>query len=181
MFFDDFLEEELLLIISLPARAGIWMSRVDDVAATDRDDKKEMIVLENVLKGLSKHPKATPFVSAVMEQTLTYKHMWEDWAQGGDTPFFRDLGHAVRLMEERLPDENTRNFKLAVMKIADAVAHAYDEHIGEGDDLREEMFLGGLTTRIMDRLNAHIDLENPEHVSAAEAEALQKLKTALKQ
>ena len=84
-------------------------------------------------------------------------------------------------MNDRLPDENTWNFKQALLQVADAVAHAYDEHVGDGDDLREEMFLGGLATRIMDRLNAHIDMDNPENVSAAEAEALQKLKTALKQ
>ncbi len=181
MFFNDFLNEELELLISLPVRAGIWMSRADDVSTTDRDDKKEMLVLENVLKSIAGHKKAAPFVSELVKQTLDYKHVWDAWA-GNDTEesFFKDVGIAMNLVSERLPEENILNYKNALYHVADTVAHAYDEHVGDGDDLREEMFLGGLVTRLMDRLDARIDMQNPENVSAAESAALQKLKTALK-
>ena len=181
MFLDDFLNEELELVLSVLVRAGLWMSHVDDVGTTDRDDRKELFALRNVLKQISKENTKAPFVSELAAQALAHEKNWTRWSKGDtDDLFLTDAHKALQMVKGRLPEQQARNYAQAVFHIANAVAHAYDEHIMDGDDLQEEIFLGGFMTRLMDRLDSRIDMHNPENVSLAEKTALQKLKSALK-
>src|SRR5688572_10763054 len=174
-FFDDFLEEELDLIISLPYRVGVWMAHVDDVE-TDRDDHMEIRALESILKAISKADKTAPFVAAVVEQTLTFRYVWDEWA--ALPGFERDVTRAARMVEERMPEGTGRNYRRALWLIALTVARAWGEFKGSEDDLSDEMVLGGVINRLMDRLH-DADEGAPENISPAEAEALRTLRAAL--
>ncbi|MCB1530541.1 MAG: hypothetical protein H6853_09215 [Rhodospirillales bacterium] len=170
-FFDDFMEEDLALIVSLPYRVGAWIGGVDDVEG-DRDDRKEERALLSVLQGVAKEEKATPFVSAVVDQTLTYRHMWDAW-KALESRIIPDMEKALRLMEARLPDENIRNYKEMLLRIARVVAQAAGEFEG-GEEVG-----GGMMSRLLERFSDPL-ADEPENISAAEAAALQKLKESLK-
>lgn len=169
-FFDDFMEEDLALIVSLPYRVGAWIGGADDVEG-DGDDRKEERALLSVLQGITREEKAAPFVSAVVDQTLTYRHMWDEW-KALESRIISDLEKALRLMEARLPDENIKNYKEMLLRIARVVAQAAGEF--EGGEAG-----GGMMSRLLERFSDPL-ADEPENISAAEAAALQKLKETLK-
>lgn len=177
-YFDDFLEEELARIISLPARIGIWVALADNVRVTDKDERRESRALEAVLKLLSKNKKS-PFVADVAGQTLTYRHQWGDWSKGGEDLLMADIVTATRMIDDRLPAGTGRAFRSMLWRVARVVAMAYGEIKGPGDNLGHDMLLGGLIETLMDGLE-DVMPDDPQNLSEAEDRALQKLKAALK-
>lgn len=177
-YFNDFLEEELDLLISLPARVGLWISRIDDVKDSDRDDHRERRALEVVLEALSKSKKTAPFVSEIVRQTLTYRHKWEGWRDSQDR-LMQDIALAVRLVDDRLPKENARNYKKALWQVARSVAQAWGEYMGSDEGIAEEAMLGGLFLKIVDAVADPIS-DDPQNISSDEKEALKKLRAILK-
>lgn len=174
--FTDFLEEEIVLLVSLPYRVGVWMSQADDDASTERDDEREQRALEAVLKNIADSKKQTPFTSAVAEETLRYQNMWSGWGEQLET-LFPDLKQAMYLIDDRLPKENAGNYRKCLIDTATAVAMAYGE-FEENAEPEKSSFFGNLMTKINDKL--HPLSEDPENLSASEQEALKKLREALK-
>jgi len=177
-FFDDFMEEERVLIISLPYKVGVWVSQADDVAETEADDDKEFKALRAVLSGIAKEKQQAPFVSEIVDQTLTYQNMWPEWkAASGQT--LEDVQRVIDMMRARLPEENVRNYARALKRIATVVAHAYGEFEGAEGEQKDEGFFGGVITKILERVPESGEAENPENVSPAEQAALKKLSEIL--
>lgn len=174
--FTDFLEEEVVLLVSLPYRVGIWMSQVDDDASTERDDEREQRALEAVLKQMAADTKETPFVAAVAKETLTYPDYWTQWGQQLDT-LMDDINTAKGLIDDRLPRDNAKNYRKCLMKVARSVAYAYGE-FEEANEPEKPSFFGNLMAKISDKMN--VLEENPENMSPAELQALKKLRDTLK-
>lgn len=173
--FTDFLEEEIVLLVSLPYRVGVWMSQADDDASTERDDEQEQRALEAVLRKMAGEKDETPFVAAVARETLTYPDYWSDWGQQLDT-LMDDIQKALVLVDGRLPKENARNYRKCLWGVAKAVAHAFGEFEGAEEDTKPS-FIGKLLDKISDKKGVLDD--NPENMSPAEREALKKLRKAL--
>lgn len=173
--FTDFLEEEIVLLVSLPYRVGLWMSQVDDDASTERDDVREQLAMEAIMKRMEADKKQTPFVAAVVKETLTYKEMWPEWGQNLDT-LMQDIEHAKRLIDDRLPTDNAANYRKALIDVASAVAFAYGE-FEEAESAEKPSFFGNLMNKISDKIN--VLSEDPDNMSPAEQEALKKLRKAL--
>ncbi len=173
--FTDFLEEEIVLLVSLPYRVGVWMSQVDDDASTERDDEREQDALEAVLRQMAADKEQAPFVADVARETLTYPDYWSEWGQQLDT-LMDDIEKALLLIDGRLAKDNARNYRKCLWGVAKAVAYAYGEFEG-AEEPEKPSFIGKILGRISDKKDPLDD--NPENMSPAEREALKKLRKAL--
>lgn len=174
--FTDFEEEEIILLVSLPYRVGMWISHVDDDADTEHDDQREAVALQAVLKDIAKD-KNKPFTATVVQETLKYPEMWEQWG-GEQKDVLDDVQKANALIKGRMPAENIKNFRKSILDVAKTVALAFSESGGDGYDVERESMLGGLVVKIRDLLNKTPD--NPDNISVKERAALQKLMQTLK-
>lgn len=180
--FDNFLEEESELIISIPYRAGLWMSRADDIEGTQRDDLDEERTLELILKDIAKRKSKAPFISDVAQEILRLKHNWPRWKEQ-DEKFLDDVKKVIKLLNEQLPKENVQNYKKGVFEIARMVTLAFCELNTVSDDLRQETLLGGLLTKINHGFSMQgLDWDqSPINISDRERKALRELERVLKQ
>lgn len=168
-----FQEDELDIIISLPYRVGLWMSRVDNIKATGRDERLEDRALEAVLETLAQANQALPFAALVVKETLKQRRQWIVWQT--KKKLTEDLRKGLKSVEGACSPEEALQYKKALLHIAHVVAQAY----GEQTDHHEEALLVELMTKVSDRF-ADPQQKNPENISPVEKAALQKLKEALK-
>ena len=174
--FTDFLEEEIILLVSMPYRTGLWMSHQDDDESTERDDQKEMIAMEAVLKKIAGQKKQTPFLSAVVAETLAYQNLWPQWAQGEES-FLSDAKKVAQLVEGRMAVDNALNYRNGLVQVANAVALAYGEFGAEDEAASKPSFLGNIVNKLSDKMTALSG--DADNMSLEEQEALKRLKSAL--
>ena len=177
-YFDDFLEEELSQVLSIPVRAGFWISHSEDITGTNRDDEKERLALEKVLAAIQDKTAKDAFSHQVVSAVLGHKELWGAWENSAST-VLNDIPAAIHLVRDRLPEDALRGYQKTIYYIANIVAQAANERGGE-DDLSGEVMGSGLFTRILDRLSVKTDMSTPDNVSPAEKAALQKLLQSLK-
>ena len=177
-YFDDFMEEELALILSIPVRAGFWISHSEDIEGTSRDDEKERLALEKVLATIQGKTGEDSFSHQVVSAALIHKELWPAWEKSAFN-VLADIPLALSLIRSRLPEDALHGYQKAVYYIANIVAQAASEEGGE-DDLSKEVLGSGLLTKILDRLSVKTDMSAPDNVSATEKAALQKLLQSLK-
>ncbi|MEM7650874.1 MAG: hypothetical protein AAF204_02185 [Pseudomonadota bacterium] len=175
----DFSASELELLVSLPYKVGVFVSHADDEGG-EGDDEREMAALEACIQAIAKLHEDKPLTSDIMRQTLSMKSEWPRWsAQSFQAP--DHAAQAVALMRSHASEAEQKNYKAALMEIASSVAQAYGE-FGEfeGDD--DGGLLGGLVSKItsgLSKLSAD-DANHPMNVSAAEDQALEQLREALR-
>lgn len=174
-YFGDFLDEELALIISVPIRAAFWVSHIDDVQGSDRDDDRERVAIEKVLKKIYKSTDDDAFTNDVIEEALKREDLWPVWEDNAGT-VLADVPRAMKLVRDRLPKDAVVGYQKSVFYIAKVVAQAANE--GAEEDAAAKP--AGFFTRLKDRLSVKTDLETPENISDSEKAALQKLLAALK-
>ncbi len=177
-YFGDFLDEELAMVLSIPVRVGFWISHIDDIQGTSRDDEKERLALEKVLQSIFKKTHGKAFSNDVVEEGLRRKDLWPQWENNAGT-VLNDIPKVMFMLKERLPADAVAGYQKAVFYIARVVAQAASESGGE-DDIRKEVMGGGLIASIMDRFSVKTDLQMPENISESEKAALQKLLQSLK-
>jgi hypothetical protein len=174
-YFGDFLDEELALLVSVPIRAAFWISHIDDVQGSERDDDKERVAIEKVLKKIYDATNDDAFTNDVIEEALKRKDLWTGWEDNAGT-VLADVPKAMKLVRDRLPKDALAGYQRAVFYIAKVVAQAANEK-----EASEPAPKGpGLLSRILDGFSVKTDLQTPENISDSEKAALQKLLTALK-
>ena len=174
-YFADFLDEELALLVSLPIRAAFWISHIDDVQSSERDDDKERVAIEKVLKKIYSATNDNAFTNDVIEEALKRKDLWAGWEDNAGT-VLADVPKAMKLVRDRLPKDAVAGYQKAVFYIAKVVAEAANEK--ETVDMPGKA--PGFFARILDSLSVKTDLQTPENISDSEKAALQKLLAALK-
>jgi hypothetical protein len=177
-YFSDFLDEELAMVLSIPVRVGFWISHIDDIQGTSRDDEKERVALEKVLRTVFKKTDGKAFSNDVVEEGLRRKDLWPQWENNAGT-VLADIPKVMYMLKERLPADAVLGFQKAVFYVGRVVAQAASEGGGE-DDIRKEVMGGGLIASIMDRFSVKTDLQMPKNISNSEKAALQKLLQSLK-
>lgn len=177
-FLDDFQDNDRALIVSMPVRIGYWMSGIDDVAGTERDDEKEALALERAVKAVFQKTGDKAFSNDVAEFALSSRADWPAWKETAST-VLDDLPRLLKLVRATLPADAAKGYAKSLYYIATVVAQAASEDGGE-DDLSREVMGSGLLNKILDRLSVKTDASVPENVSAREKAALQKLLEVLK-
>lgn len=168
----DFSGVEADLLVSLPFKAGIFVSHAEDEEG-EQDDEKEINALQHCIRIIANNPEGDAFVKEVAAETLKSKDQWEAWTEQS----FRapeEARKAATLLTARVPEATFKKYRSALMEIAGAVALAYGEFGMEEDE--------GFFTKIMDRLSrlSHDDKGHPMNTSPAEDSALSALAAAFK-
>lgn len=171
----EFSDEDAALLVSLPFKAGIWISYSDDAEGED-DDEREMKALRHCLRAVARLHESDPLVAGILNACLQAEEQWAGWAEDCfHLPVDAKKGMAI--VKARAPEKTARNFRAALMEIAAAVAQAYGEFGEFEDDDGEGVFgkiIGAFSKLGQDHKN------HPMNVSAAEDSALSKLAEALK-
>ena len=76
-----FTDEDVESIISLPFRAGMFVSYAEDEDG-EQDDVREMQALEGCLKEFARVHQGEELTKEIAAATLNAKDKWEAWSQG---------------------------------------------------------------------------------------------------
>lgn len=176
-YFPYFKPEELAQIVPLAYRAGIWISHIDDVEGTLRDNVIEHISLENALKKLAVKLPPRSFMAEIVAETLNHPESWDEWADISGT-VLTEIERIMPILRDRLPAKEVALFRRGVFHIARAVAMAVDERGGIDD--WSKMPGGKFLMRLIDRIDVWQGRGVPANISAKERDALKKLLQCLK-
>jgi hypothetical protein len=152
------------LVIKLPYRVGLWMSRADDTGGLF-DDKIERARLKAVIERVAKHHQSSGFVRNALANTLAHEHEWTAWAGNLDT-VLDECRTALQMVGAQSQEEDVKLYRAVVMQTAVCVAEAF----------QEEAALPDLTLPPFASAN---DPGIPDHISRKERKALEELKKAL--
>lgn len=128
-YLDQFSAEERNLLISLPYRAGLWVSASDSTGG-HRADTQELEALEKAIRGLAQGMFESALVHEVIAETFLKRSEWPEWAKTyAATP--ADCKQAVALMNARkVPARDIDTFRRILMQIGLEVARAFREYEG---------------------------------------------------
>jgi hypothetical protein len=169
---EELLPEDCELIVGLPYRAGMWVSRAD-TAPGDADQEPEMQALERVIRHIAQMHLKCGFVHDVANETVGEKQHWPRWRAMAD--FEKDCARAMTLLKDLLTPEDLKTYRAMVMHVAKAVAMAYGEQGVLKKDHSENLiatFLAGLIEKLTGK---SADKPSPENISAKEMSALKRL------
>jgi hypothetical protein len=176
----QFSATEFELLVSLPYRAGIFVSYADDIDG-ESDDENEMAMLEATLKAIAVLHADYPLMKDIFKETLRLKSEWPRW----QTKAFNISGDSqmvISLLKSKGGDLLAKQYRSALMEIATTVAQAYGE-FGQFDDAAKDPSLfGGLVAKVVSSFSSLSadDKNHPMNVSASEESALSELSAALK-
>lgn len=171
----SFSSEDQGLIISLPYRAGLYVSYADDEDG-ERDDEMEMRAMEACLKEIAKVHEGHALTQEVAAEILGRKEDWNVWSQGvfNIEPLCEQ---AVLVLKEKASESEVKDYIKMVLEITTAVAQAYGEF---GEEEPEVGFFGKAMGRIFGNFGSSDDANHPMNVSAAEDGAISRISAALK-
>lgn len=168
--------EDRGLLIGLPYRVGVWMSHSDDEDG-EADDKTELRTLERVITSISTVYEQSAFVQEIMRETLSRKEKWATWADHS-FDILADCEKAVTVLKANVPAGDLKDYRSALLHVAEAVAAAYGE-FGMGA-YEEESKFGSFLNNIVAKFKSSEPEVDVANISPAEQDALKRLKTALR-
>lgn len=178
---DNFSKEDRDLLVALPYRAGLWVSRCDDTGGAESDEA-EINALRGIIMGFAEDFLKSELVEEIMRQTVARRDDWKRWEENTET-VPSECTRAVEIVAARLDERNTAFFKRNLMEIAMTVALAYREF---GDDQplleRAKMYLRYGRQRLFAALQKKQALSFSEYlnISREEHRALTQLSAALR-
>ncbi len=179
-FLEQFSEQERDLIVSIPYRAGVWVSSVDDTGGAAAD-AEELEKLEEIIAEKARGMFESAFVHEVIAETFSRKGDWKRWAEQLDS-LLADSTHAVELVSGKLSERDVDAYRANILNIGVSVAKAFREFdvdapffVKIGSNLR---LLGEALMRVIKRDKSY-DTASELNISLAEDIALTKLSNAL--
>ncbi len=178
--FSTFSDDEVLLLISLPYKVGVYISHADD-AEGELDDEKELRALSGCIRAVAKQYDGPGLVDDIARATLEAHDKWEGWAEASYN-ILPDCTAAIALLFAKGTRGDAKNYRAALMTIASTVAQAYGEFVSFDDFPEEEGFFSGIASKIAGHLSklSPDDAGHPSNISAAEDSAMARLSGALK-
>lgn len=173
-------EDEALKIISLPYKAGMWVSHADDVDG-ESDDINEMRALERGIPQLAKKYEGSALVQQVANDIMTMKDHWAKWE---DECFFikkqaPDIMNTVKVQFGLAEAKQYRSFAMELGKMVAQAAGELDAF--DDSESKGESFFGSMIGKIVGGMSSvsqdHKD--HPANISPAEGSALSELSAAL--
>lgn len=175
--FKEFSPEEQELIVSLAYRIGYWISHIDDLDKTKRDDKWEAAAMDRAIKNIARQHLKGSFPGEVMKHVDKSRLKWSDWQIKSEEPhILGDVQKSKEIILKHLSKKELKQYKHVLWYMGLVVAQAF----GEDDDPDQEMhfnnFIGGLKEMLFPAKLANA----PENMSKDEKTALKKLREALR-
>lgn len=179
---DDFEECDQELLVSMPYKAGIWMSYADMDGGTAAF-KREAQALSRIIEATAENFCESSFVQEVAEQTLARRDRWDDWQKNPDN-FPCECQRSIEIIAGEVSPEDVVSFKSTLLEVALAVARAYNERF-EKKDFRQKIstYAGIWVERALARINGvgedRVSAYDAVNISPQEEDALKDLARAL--
>ncbi len=124
-FLDKLTEDQRETIISLPYRAGLWVSRSDAEGGAEAE-AKELQALSGIVHAFAEEMFGSEVMQHIMSATLKKKDQWPRWAEKiAAVP--EDCRIAVDVIAEYGDLKDVNVFRNHLMEIGEAVALAFRE------------------------------------------------------
>lgn len=131
--------EDRDLVVSLPYRVGMRVSKSDDTGGSDSDDQ-EMQALSSILNGYAQEVFGSETVQYIISETITKKNKWPEWS-GTLEQVEQDCHKAIDLLSNVVDQKEVSAFKQHLMEIGESVAMAFREQQNLGMIARFKLFL----------------------------------------
>lgn len=176
---DQLSAQQRTLIVSMPYRAGLWVSHSDDEGG-DEAHEKELTALANLIDGFSQQVFGSEMLQYIMHQTLARKDEWESWS-GDIDKVPEECKQALEILRAHVDEKDVKVYAMRLMELGEAVAVAFREH----DDPVGAGKLKLLATYLLSRVKARLkkvpvkSFDEFLNISAEERKALNRLAGAL--
>lgn len=175
-------EDRALAIISLPYKAGLWVSHADDIEG-EADDANEMKAIERGVPALAELHSGSGLVQDVASEIIRLKAQWDNWEE----ECFYIVKQAPDIMKNIQAEfglTEAKEYRRFVMELGKMVAQAHSE-LSAFDAVEEEKkegFLSGMVGKFVGGLSSMKDDDtgHPANISPSEKSALSQLSAALK-
>ena len=179
-FLEQFSDQEKELLVSLPYKAGLWVSMADNVGGESADEK-EKEALAQIIDEKGKGMFESAFVHEVMSETCSRKQEWSQWEAGVHT-VLQDLDKAMSLIRGKLQEKDCDAYGSNIMAIGVKIAEAFREFDADASvmvklNTQIRLFLEAMT-RVLKR-DKSIKTETALNISYEEDKALSELYKAL--
>ena len=126
---DKLTADQRTLIVSLPYRAGLWVSESDQDGGEEAQ-QKEMTALANITEGFAEQVFGSELLQYIMDETVKGKEHWgKGWAENLDkVP--GECEQALNILREHVDEKEVNAYSTRLMEIGEAVAVAFRE--GQG-------------------------------------------------
>jgi hypothetical protein len=124
-FLEQFSAEEKEMLVSLPYRAGLWVSSADKTGSPGADDT-EVATLEKIITDMGRGMFDSAFAHEVMAETFARRGDWKSWAAGLET-VPDTCAKAVAVIAGKLGAHDLDGYRQNIMNIGMAVANAFRE------------------------------------------------------
>lgn len=177
-FLEAFSDDEKALLVSLPYRAGLWVSMADE-KGEGAARAHEIKTIESVIKRLSEGMFASAFVHEVMVETYQRQEQWPAWAlQTGTVP--EEARRAVSALKAKTMPHDAEAYVQTVMTIAYETAYAFREFDRSSSiPIRLWVGLKLLWEAFIRTGNKDYRVESVANISLAEDEAIGLLASSL--
>ena len=170
---DEVTETQKQILISLPYRVGLWISKSDTTGGSAAT-QQELQVLSNIINGFTEEVFGSELMQFIMSATVDGQDRWPDWAENlASVP--DDCALAVDVLRQHAGEKDAHAFQVHMMEIGTAVALAFREYEHMGPLERLMMYVSYFTSGAAGRKT----LEEFLAVSRAERKALNTLAGAL--
>lgn len=163
-----FTDEQRMMLVALPFKAGICISDADDIEGED-DDVQERKALEICLREILKSYENDAFISGIVGETLRRRGEWAAWAEKSwSAP--DEARKVAAFLYGAVPKKLFFSYGKMIVEIASAVARAYGEYGSFDDDRADEGFFAKIIGGF--RGMSGEDPGHPMNVSASEDEMI---------
>lgn len=177
----DLNEDQAHEIISLPYKAGMWISHADDVEG-EADDINEMRSLERGIPELSKLHENSMLVQHVASEIMRMKDHWDVW-ENQCFHITKTAPDTMKMVLGHFGESEAKEYRSFIMELSKMVAQAASElDAFDPMEQKEEGFFGNMIGKIVGGISAvsKDDVNHPANISPAEGSALSELSAALK-
>lgn len=178
-FLDTLTINQKNVIISVPYRAGLWVSRSDQTGGEEAS-AQELQVLSNIINGFAEEVFGSEIIQHIISETVNSKDAWPVWSAQLST-LLADCEVCIDTLREKAGEKEVSVFQNHIMEIGEAVALAFNEfeHARMPEKIRlNTSFVGQKIAAALGR-HSYKSYREFINISMAERQALQQLAQAL--
>lgn len=123
---DGFTPDQKDLLVALPYRVGLWVSKSDSAGGKDAEEA-ELRALAAIIHGFSEDVFGSEFLQYVMRETIARKSEWGSWNDRLER-IPDECRQALEILDLYLADKEIKVYAARLMEIAEAVALAFREY-----------------------------------------------------
>lgn len=145
-FLETLTDNQRHILVSLPYRAGLWVSQSDKSGGGD-SDARELQVLDNIISGFAADMFGSETVQLIMMETVRRKEQWPAWAKQVSS-VLEDSRFALDVIAQYADAKDVAAFRNHLMEIGEAVALAFREYDSLGVGAKVALYIDFLRSRL---------------------------------